>query len=198
MDSLLAEILHCQTFEQLKLPLAVVAGDLRTGEAVIFREGDLKMPVRASCSFPGMFVPIEYNGRLLIDGVVVGSVPVMALRGMDLVVAVNVQSNGFPQKPRSLFEVVGESFRIAQNLAQSTWRDHCDLAIEPMVEGFSWDDFDRADELIAAGEIAARSALPALRNLLRERAAQTETRGERRSGSLALPRAQNSPLPTSP
>jgi len=130
--------------------------------------------------------------------VVVGSVPVMALRGMDLVVAVNVRSNGFPQSPRSLFEVVGESFHIAQNLAQSTWRDHCDLAIEPQLEDFRWDDFERADELIAAGEIAARSALPALRNLLRERATQTAARGERRSGSLALPHTQNSPVPTLP
>ena len=195
MDSLLAEILRCQTFEQLKLPLAVVAGDLRTGEAVIFREGDLKIPVRGSCSFPGMFVPIEYNGRLLVDGVVVGSVPVMALRGMDLVVAVNVQSNGFAQKPRSLFEVVGESFRIAQNLAQSTWRDHCDLAIEPKLEDFRWDEFDRADEMIAAGETAARRALPTLRNLLRERATRLATQGERPRSSLTFPPAKNSPIP---
>ena len=195
MDLLLSEILHCRTFEQLKLPLAVVAGDIRTGEAVIFREGDLIMPVRASCSFPGLFVPIEYNGRLLVDGVVVGSVPVMALRGMDVVVAVNVQSNGFLQRPRSLFEVVGESFHVAQNLAQSTWRDHCDLAIEPKLEEFRWDDFERADELIAAGEMAARSALPALRNLLRERAAQLTMEPERSRSSLTLPPAKNFPVP---
>jgi NTE family protein len=196
MDLLLSEILDCQTFEQLKLPLAVVAGDIRSGEAVTFREGDLKMPVRASCSFPGLFVPIEYNGRLLVDGVVAGSVPVAALRGMDVIVAVNVQSNGFLQQPRSLFEVVGESFHIAQNLAQSTWRDQCDLAIEPKLEDFSWDDFERTDELIAAGETAARKALPALRNLLRERAAQLATQAERLPSNLALPPAKNSPVPT--
>ena len=192
MDSLLSEILHCRTFEQLKLPLAVVAGDIRTGEAVIFREGDLMMPVRASCSFPGLFVPIEYNGRLLVDGVVVGSVPVTALRGMDVVVAVNVQNNGFLERPSSLFEVVGESFHIAQNLNQSTWRDHCDLLIEPKLEDFRWDDFDRADELIAAGEMAARRALPALRNLLREWATRLATQGEPLRSGLTLPPAKNS------
>jgi NTE family protein len=195
MDVLLSELLHCRTFEQLKLPLAVVAGDIRTGEAVIFREGDLVMPVRASCSFPGLFVPVEYNGRLLVDGVVVGTVPVMALRDMDVVVAVNVQSNGFLQRPRSLFEVVGESFHIAQNMIQSTWRDQCDLAIEPKLEDFCWDDFERADELIAAGEMAARSALPALRNLLRERATRLATQAERSRSSLALPPINNSPVP---
>ena len=103
MDSLLAEILHCQTFDQLKIPLAVVAGDLRTGEAVIFREGDLKMPVRASCSFPGLFVPIEYDGRLLIDGAIVTSVPVSALSDVDLIVAAHVQSYALRRRPSSLW-----------------------------------------------------------------------------------------------
>ncbi len=195
MNALLAEILHCRTFEQLKLPLAVVAGDIRTGEAVIFREGDLVMPVRASCSFPGLFVPIEYNGRLLVDGVVVGTVPVMALGGMDVVVAVNILSNGFLQRPRSFFEVVGESFHVAQNLMQSTWREHCDLVIEPKLDDFRWDDFERADELIAAGEMAARRALPALRNLLQERATQWAIQGERSRSIAALPPAKNFPVP---
>ncbi len=197
MDLLLSKILHCRTFEQLKIPLAVVAADIRTGEAVTFREGDLGMPVRASCSFPGLFVPIEYHGRLLVDGVVVGSVPVTALRGMDVVVAVNVQNNGFLQRPSSLFEVVGECFHITQNLTQSTWRDHCDLAIELKLDAFRWDDFARADEMIAAGEMAARRALPALRNLLRERATRLATQGERSRSGLTLAPAENSPVPTS-
>ena len=196
MDLLLSRLLHCRTFEELKIPLAVVAGDIRSGEAVTFREGDLIMPVRASCSFPGLFVPIEYNGRLLIDGVVVGSVPVEALRGMDIVVAVNVQNKGFPERPSSLFEVVGESFHLAQNLNQPHWRDRCDLLIEPKIEDFHWDEFDRADELIAAGEIAAWKALPALRNLLRERAAQLAPQGERHRSSLTLPSPKTSPVPT--
>jgi NTE family protein len=196
MNVLLAEMLHCRTFEQLKIPLAVVAADIRTGKAVIFRKGDLIMPVRASCSFPGMFVPIEYNGRLLVDGVVVGSVPVMVLRGMDVVVGVNVQSHGFRLGPCSLFEVVGESFQIAQNMNGSTWRDQCDLAIEPNLEDSSWDEFGRAGALIAAGEIAARKALPALRNLLRERAAGLTAERKRYASGLTLPSANDSRVPT--
>lgn len=196
MELLLSKMLHCRTFEQLKLPLAVVAGDIRTGEAVTFREGDLITPVRASCSFPGLFVPVEYKGRLLVDGVVVGAVPVAALRGMDVVVAVNVQSKGFLDRPRSLFDVVGESFHLTQKLNHPDWRDHCDLLIEPKIEDFHWDDFGRADELIAAGEMAAWRALPALRKLLRERVTQLEPQGERRRSSLTLPPPKTSPVPT--
>lgn len=196
MESLFSRIFHCRTFEQLKLPLAVVAADIRTGESVIFRDGDLIMPVRASCSFPGLFVPIEYKGRLLVDGIVAGTVPVSAFRGMDVVVAVNVQCNEFRQRPSSLFDVVGKSFHIIQNLNQSTWRDHCDLAIEPNLGDFGWDDFNRTEELIAAGELAARRALPALRNLLRQRATRMEPRKERTPNGLTLPSVKNSPAPT--
>jgi len=172
LESFLLKTLPCRTFEQLKLPLAIVAADLTTGEAVIFREGDLMVPLRASCSFPGLFVPIEDGGRLLLDGAIVNSVPVSALSGMDLILAVHIRSNGLNRRPASLFDVVGESFRITQSLNESSWRDHCDLAIEPDLGDFRWDDFGRADELIAAGEVAARKALPALRHLLCERAAE--------------------------
>jgi NTE family protein len=170
MESLLVKILHCRSFEQLKLPLAIVAADVLSGETVIFREGDLITPLRASCSFPGLFVPIEYGGRLLIDGAVVASVPVSALPDMDLIVGVHVQCHSHRQRPTNLFEIVGESFRITQDLNLSGWRDRCDLSIEPRLVDFRWDDFARAEELIAAGEIAAREALPALRNLMQERA----------------------------
>ena len=172
MDLFLSELLHCRTFEQLKLPLAIVAADIGTGEAVIFREGDLMMPLRASCSFPGLFVPIEYQGRTLVDGVLVGTVPVAALSGVDVVVAVDVQSSGARQRPHSIFEIVGESLYIAQSLNQPIWSQHCDLLIPLKLDNFRWDDFTRTDELIAAGEMAARKAMPALRSVLRERAAE--------------------------
>jgi len=195
MESLLSKTLHCRSFEQLKLPLGIVAADILTGEAVVFREGDLMMPLRASCSFPGLFVPIEYGGRLLIDGAIVTSVPVSALIDVDLIVAAHVQCNALRRPPSSLFEIVGESFRITQNLSESSWRDHCDLAIEVNLVDFRWDDFGRAEELIAAGEIAARKALPALRNLLQERAAGFATLQPRHA---APPRLAYPPPRTSP
>ena len=168
MEAFLSNALHCRAFEQLKIPLAIVAADLKTGEEVIFREGDLMMPLRASCSFPGLFVPIAYRGRLLVDGAIVNSVPVSALSGVDVIVAVHIRSAALERGPTNLFEIVGESFRITQNLNQSSWRNRSDLVIEPELKDFRWDDFGRAGELIAAGEMAGRQALPALRELLRQ------------------------------
>ena len=185
LESFLSKALPCRTFEQLKLPLAIVAADLTTGEAVVFREGDLMVPLRASCAFPGLFVPVDHGGHLLVDGAIVNSVPVSALSSMDLVVAVHIRSNGLQRRPTSLFEVVGESFRITQSLSESSWRDHCDLAIEPELGDFRWDDFGRADELIASGEAAARKALPALRHLLRDRTVK-ESRGPQQQRSALV------------
>jgi len=175
MESLLLDLLHCRTFEQLKIPLAVVAADVMTGDAVIFRDGDLILPVRASCSFPGLFAPIEYRGRILVDGAMVGSGPVAPLRDMDVdvIVGVYVTSTGTASRPTTLFQVVGESFQALQKLTQSTWKSQCDLVIEPQVLNLRWDDFGRADEVIAAGEAAARAALPELWRLLQKGGART-------------------------
>ena len=195
LESFLSKTLPCRTFEQLKLPLAIVAADLTTGEAIIFREGDLMIPLRASCSFPGLFVPIEYRGRLLLDGAIVSNIPVSALSGMDLVVAVHIRSDGLHRRPTSLFEVVGESFRIAQNLNQSSWRDQCDLAIEPELGDFRWDDFGRADELIATGEVAARGALPALHHLLQQWTAEDSRRSQMQVSGLDVQELRNAAAP---
>jgi NTE family protein len=188
MEMLLAGLLRCRTFEQLKIPLAIVAADIGSGEAVIFREGPLSLPVRASCAFPGLFTPIEYGGRMLVDGAIVGSVPVSALRQMDVdvVVGVYVTSTGRSSRPNNLFQVVGESFQTIQQLNQLSWRSQCDLVIEPKLQNLRWDEFGRADEVIAAGEAAARAALPALRRLLRRRAARSTVP----SGAVRRPTAR--------
>jgi NTE family protein len=176
MESLLHELFRCRTFEQTRIPLAIVAADLGSGEAVTFRQGSLILPVRASCCFPGLFVPVEYRGRRLVDGVVVASVPVAPLHdmGADVIVGVHLRAEGSSTPVTNLFQVVGESFQIMQDRNQSNWRSECDLVIEPKVLNFRWDEFERADELVAAGEAAARAVLPELRRLLEDRAAQTK------------------------
>jgi predicted acylesterase/phospholipase RssA len=87
--------------------------------------------------------------------------------GADRVLAVHLKgtwANGGP--PRHLFDVIGQSFAIAQDAMSSVWREAADLVIEPDVAGFGYDDFKRADDLIHAGETAMRKALPEVRKWL--------------------------------
>src|SRR5712692_6126977 len=112
MEAMLQRLLRRSRFEELSLPLSVVATDVSTGQAVVFREGELFPPVRASCSFPGLFVPVSYQGRLLVDGAIVGSVPVGALQqmGVDVIVAVHLKTGDPSQAPTNVFQVVGQAF----------------------------------------------------------------------------------------
>ena len=75
-----ARVLKQHTFEDLKIPLAITATEFRTGEAVMFTKGPLVDPIRASCAYPGMFLPVEIDGRSYIDGMLAYAVPTTPLR----------------------------------------------------------------------------------------------------------------------
>ena len=86
-----------KSFEDLLIPFAAVACDLETGEEVVLKEaGDLALAIRASCTVPGVFAPVQYEGRTLIDGGVVALVPTEAVRelGAEIVIAVDVIACG--------------------------------------------------------------------------------------------------------
>jgi NTE family protein len=171
------KFLGVSTFEDLKIPLAIAATDLGTGEAVYFSHGQLGPALRASCAYPGMFVPVEIDGRMLVDGFLAAPVPVEAARslGADLVIAVFLESAS-SRTPASIVDVIGLSFAILQRHADLEWRAQADVIVEPVVKNFLWDDFQKTGELIAAGEAAARAALPKIRAVIAEK-----------SGSANLP-----------
>src|ERR1700686_4631996 len=153
--------LGVSTFEDLRIPLAIAATDLATGEAVYFSHGPLGPALRASCAYPGMFIPVEIDGRMLVDGFLAAPVPVDPARsiGADIVIAVFLEAAN-NRTPSSIVDVIGLSFAILQRHADLEWRARADIIIEPVVKDFLWDDFEKTSELIAAGEDAARAALP--------------------------------------
>ena len=161
-------------FEDLKIPLAIVATDLLNGRAVVFTSGPLGLAVRASCAYPGLFLPVAYDGGWLVDGGLVSEVPTCVARdqGADVVVGVALQNLKFGLEPKSVVDVLGRSINIAQQAAEPVWRDCADLVVEPEVSEFRWDDFARCDELVAAGEAAMRARLPRLLELLQPSAAR--------------------------
>src|ERR1700687_1843085 len=86
--------LGVSTFEELRIPLTMAATDLSTGEPVFFTSGPLGPALRATCAYPGMFVPVEIEGRVLVDGFLVAPVPVDVLRNMgaDVVIAIFLEA----------------------------------------------------------------------------------------------------------
>lgn len=167
MDRFLTKIVrHVKTFEELKTPLAVAATDFTTGDPVVFRSGPLVDAIRASCAYPGMFLPVQLNGRLLVDGMLSNAVPTQPLRemGADRVVGAYLSAHWVQMDgPRHLFDVIGQCFSIAQAKMSEGWKRHADIVIEPNVDGFAYDCFERTPELIRAGEDSIRAVLPQIR-----------------------------------
>jgi len=169
MTGFLQKVLKVRTFEELKIPLAVAATDFVSGDPVVFQSGPLIDPVRASCAYPGMFLPVNIDGRLLVDGMLAHSVPTVPLRemGADRVLGVYLSAHWVNLKgPRHVFDVVGQCFSIAQQKMCGIWEAAADIVLTPDVRGFSYDGFERAPELIAAGETVARAALPKIKSWL--------------------------------
>ena len=169
MVSFLTRTLKVKTFEEMRIPLGVTATDFNSGEGVVFHSGSIIDPVRASCAYPGMFLPVNIRGRWLVDGMLSHPVPTRPVRemGADRVLGVHLKGqwskNG---APRHLFDVIGQSFAIAQDMMSHLWRGAADLVVEPDVAGFAYDDFKRAAELIHSGEVAMRQAMPEVRKWL--------------------------------
>jgi NTE family protein len=170
MIGFLNSLFKVKTFEELHIPLAVTATDFCTGEPVIFHSGPLADPVRASCAYPGMFLPVKVRGRLLVDGMLAHAVPSVPLRqmGAERVLAVHLKGKWTNEGPRHLFDVIGQCFAIAQEMNSGAWKQAADLVIEPDVNGYKYDAFEHSAELVRAGEIATRAALPEIRRWLEQ------------------------------
>jgi NTE family protein len=163
MRKFLARVLKVFEFEKMRIPLAVVASDLTAGVPAVFRDkGDVVMPIRASCSYPGLFQPVRYMNHCLVDGMVSMDVPASPLRRMGAthVISVALPNPTETVDPKNMMSVVTRCFQIMTARTESTWRRHSNLVITPDVQNVAWDSFESANILIEAGERAAREAIP--------------------------------------
>jgi NTE family protein len=167
MEKYFARFTPVKTFEELQTPLAIAATDINAGVSVYYSHGAIAPPLRASCAYPGLFLPIQHEGRTLVDGFLTAPVPVegVMLLGADIVIAVYLESANI-EEPRTFTDILSRAFNIIQQHSDLAWRTQADIIIEPDVKPFVWDDFSKTPDMIAAGEIAALAALPQIRAAL--------------------------------
>lgn len=159
------------SFADLRIPFAAVAGDVGSGREVILREGRVADAIRASTAIPGIFRPVEVEGRWLMDGVVVNNVPASVVRAMgaDLVIASDVTNYAnTPGPPRSAGEAVMRAFDIAARQSVSASLEWADIVIRPEVGGVNGFSFKSAPELIRRGYVAAQAQIPGILARLEE------------------------------
>ncbi len=160
-----------QKFEDLPIPFAAVACDLETGEEVVLKNsGDLSMAIRASCAIPGVFVPINYDGRRLIDGGVVSPVPTRAVRklGAEIVIAVDVIASGatYWGSPSTLLGVFFQSAMMLLRTAGKHQHYRADVVVIPQIAHLRPDEIGKMNEFIKAGEAAALEKIDEIKKLV--------------------------------
>ncbi len=168
-QALVEEMTGAKTFEQARLPFAAVACDFATGERVVLREGPMHEAVRASTSIPGVFVPVERDGRTLVDGGLVGRVPsdVCHEMGADLVIGVDVGYRGQHMETGGIIEILIHTIDIFEWQVAKQHVSEADLMITPNVLDFNPARIGgRGLECVQRGRDAALQALREVRRLI--------------------------------
>lgn len=170
METFVTDRLGDIRFEDLRIPFAVVAANLTTGKKAVYRSGRIGPPIRASCSIPQLFAPVELDGQLIADGGLVEYLPVETLDeiGCELKVGVNLGGirNWHAKDPKNLFEV---ALRVVGFVSQRNARlseTHAHYVLRPDLSGFGPYDLDRSEELIRVGYECGKRAAPDILGLL--------------------------------
>jgi NTE family protein len=147
------ETLPVKRFEDLPVPLRIVATDYWKGEQVVFSSGDIAQAVRASISIPGVFQPYELGGRVLVDGGVVNPVPFELLEGLaDYIVAIDVGGESVPGEskiPGPIETLLGAYSIMGKAIMERRVEDkRIALYHKPPLRGFGAGDFLKAEEIL--------------------------------------------------
>jgi NTE family protein len=151
--------------ENLTLPFAAVACDLKSGKEIIFTKGSLISAVTASSAVPGVIAPLDIDNQLLIDGTVTSTIPIMAARllSKNTIVAVDVRKNLDEfENPQRGYEVVLRSNEITTRILNDLYLKDADVILKPDVASIKWNEFRTIDLCIQAGEQTVKENLPPL------------------------------------
>jgi len=151
--------------EAMPLPLGIVATDLNSGEAILFRRGDTGFAVRASSAVPSVFQPVKISGHEYVDGGLVSPVPVRSARqmGAELVIAVDISSAPEGNPAGDTLQVLLQTFAIMGKSINAFELRDADVVVRPSLAGIGSADFGSRRRSIEAGRQAMLARLPQLK-----------------------------------
>lgn len=168
VQELIRLLTHRKNLEDLKIPTAVVATDLVTGERVVFREGPIDIAVRASISIPGVFEPVYLGEQILVDGGVVDRIPISVIKemGADITIGVNVVPPFGKTRIENIFDVITQSIIIMEREIMSQHIPIADCLIHPDLCEISPTDFSNVRECVQQGEETTRREIKKIKELI--------------------------------
>ncbi|OHE01555.1 MAG: patatin [Sulfurimonas sp. RIFOXYD12_FULL_33_39] len=142
-----------KTFKEAKIPLAMIATDITNGDKVVLDKGSVADAVMASTCIPGIFVPIELDGRFLVDGGVVENIPLSCLKkeDVDILMGVDLVPEKFYKKPENVIDVLYNSFTFLVKINKKFQIKDADIIIKPDLCKFNPVEMSQIKDLIEAG-----------------------------------------------
>ena len=155
-------------FYELPIQFACVATDIVTGEKVVLRDGDVADAVQASSAIPGIFEPVEYKQRYLVDGGIVDNIPVDVAKGLgaDIIIAVNIESDFTKHNLKKAINMVFQITYIQGQRLNTQMLKDADFVLTPDVNDVDVTDMDKKDEIIAKGKIEARKNIELIKEMI--------------------------------
>ena len=168
LEEFINKTLNNTPMEKLKIPFYAVATDIQNGQEIVFSRGNTGQAVRASCSIPGIFRPVQIEDRMYVDGGVVSPIAVDAARrlGADIVIAVDISSEVDRTKPESTIATIFQAFDIMYSKLGQIQLPRADVVIRPKVGYIGSSDFSKRQEAILEGEKGAMEALPQITQII--------------------------------
>ena len=152
--------------EESRIPLAIVALDLKSGQEVILNKGSLRKAVSASCAIPGILSPVKVGDQELVDGGWINRVPVRPVKAMgaDFVIAViGAEGPDDSEDCQTGLGIVMRTNEIVRCALSQLQMEEADIILRPDVSSVHWADFRRLDECLRAGEQAALGQMDDIR-----------------------------------
>ncbi len=161
LGDILIETLGDVSFEDAQIPLAMVATDIGACQKVVLKEGNVAEAVMASTCIPGIFIPVEIDNKLLVDGGLVENVPLTPLKdlGADIVWGVDLNGKRKYRKPDDIIDILANALDLAIDNATRLQTEEADLIIAPELSAYNRSDVENLDDLIKEGYDAAREIL---------------------------------------
>jgi NTE family protein len=154
-----------RSFDQLKVPLGIVATDLDSGKPILFRRGDVGTAVRASSAVPAVFTPVRIGTHEYVDGGLTSPVPVRSARemGADVIIAVDISQLPDGGATGDALHMLLQTFSIMSRSINELELKEAEIVLHPKLTGVAGTDFTLRKKNIEAGREAALAALPAIR-----------------------------------
>ena len=154
-----------RSFDQMKMPLGIVATDLDSGHPILFRRGDVGTAVRASSAVPAVFQPVKLGTHEYVDGGLTSPVPVRSARemGADVIIAVDISQLPDGGATGDALHMLLQTFSIMSRSINELELKEAEIVLHPKLTGVAGTDFTLRKKNIEAGREAALAALPAIR-----------------------------------